>query len=293
MARQSNRKDIHQVITDQIVAMMEEGVGTLSLPWQRGGACSTRPTNSITKKPYRGINVLSLWANSLRNDFTSGVWATYRQWQSIDAQVRKGEQGAAIVFYKPVIKKTTNGEPDEQYLLARGSTVFAAEQVDGYIPAVPKDNEVKTDRSLDAFVTSTGAVIEHHGDMACYSPKRDIITMPAQVRFVATDDGDATEGYYAVLLHELTHWTGHKSRCDRSAIRSYAFEELVAELGAAFLCADLRVGTTVRDDHAGYLASWLSELKNDKKAIFRAAGLASRAADFLHGLQLTTKQGDY
>lgn len=284
MARRKARRDIHQEVTDQIVAMIRAGQGECTLPWQRGGVCSSRPSNAVTQKAYHGINVLSLWAAALRRGFASGVWATYRQWHSCDCQVRKGERGAAVVFYKQVSKRSSDGE-EEQFLVARSSTVFAAEQVDGYEPPVAKANEVTSLRDVDAFVAATGAVIEHQGDVACYCPSRDVITMPAQDRFITTAKADATEGYYAVLLHELTHWTGHARRCDRSAIRCYAFEELVAELGAAFLCADLQVSAVVRDDHAGYLAGWLSELENDKKAIFRAASLANRAVEYLNGLQ--------
>lgn len=284
MARGRIRNDIHQQVTDQIVAMIRAGQGNCVLPWQRGGVCSARPGNAVTKNAYHGINVLTLWAAALRCGFSSGLWATYRQWQSTGAQVRKGERGCAVVFYKQIAKTAGDGE-EETFLIARSSTVFAAEQVDGYAAPTTKDNEVTSLTDVDAFIGATGAVIEHRGDVACYSPSRDVITMPTQERFIGTAKCDATEGYYAVLLHELTHWTGHRRRCDRRAIRSYAFEELVAELGAAFLCADLKVSQTVRDDHAGYLAGWLTELENDKKAIFRAASLAERAVGFLNELQ--------
>jgi len=174
------------------------------------------------------------------------------------------------------------------------NTVFNCEQIDGlperYIPAMPLEPEASSARidRADAFVTATGATIVHKGERACYIPSADRIEMPRHSLFRDTETSTAAEGYYATLLHELVHWSSPTQRCDRELGKrfgdeAYAREELVAEIGAAFLCADLGIAIEPRPDHAAYIHAWLKILKSDKRAVFSAAALAQKAADWLIG----------
>lgn len=304
--RQADRpkQDVYQQITDQIVAAIEAGAGPVAMPWHRSGIATTRPANALTSHPYQGVNIVSLWAAAAVRVFTSGYWATFKQWQCLGAQVRKGEKGSPIVFYKRYSPAQSghqpgnadaDASPDDPNArarwFARTSWAFNAEQVDGWsppTPVVPSPAEMLL--HAEAFVERTGAVIRHGGDRACYRPLADVIEMPAREAFTGTATSGATESYYAILFHELTHWSGHASRLDRQlgnrfGDAAYAMEELVAELGASFLCADCAITNQPRPDHAGYIANWLEVLKNDKRAIFTAARQASEAAAFLTALQ--------
>lgn len=288
----TERRDIHADITNSIIAAIEAGPGQFELPWHRSGRAFQRPRNAATKQRYNGVNIVALWASAEVHGFTSPVWATYRQWQSIGAQVRRGERASPVVFYKrtDIESRDHQGEPTtETRLFARSSRVFNADQVDGFeaehaAPVLPDQTEPLL--HAEAFVSASRADIRHGGDRACYSPSGDFISIPSRERFTGTATSTPTESYYATLLHELTHWTGHRSRCDRDLTgrfgdNAYAMEELVADLGAAFLCSDLGITSAPRADHASYLASWLKVLKDDTRAIFTAASKASEAADFL------------
>jgi antirestriction protein ArdC len=294
----TDRFDIHQHITDQIVAAIENGVGEFRLPWRRAGGTIARPLNVASKKPYRGVNILALWATAHDKGFSSGVWGTYKQWAARGAQVRKGEKAAYVVFYKQVEvargRDADAGELEERgrRLIARATPVFAAEQVEGWAPSIreaPAADLQPIDRA-EAFVAATGAVIYHVGDRAFYRPSTDSIHLPPRDAFTGSATSSPAEAYYSILMHELTHWTSHENRCNRHlgkrfGDQAYAMEELVAELGAAFLCADLCISDAPRADHAQYLAHWLMVLKADKKAIFTAASKASEAAAFLVAFQ--------
>lgn len=285
-----DRFDIHQHITNQIVTLIEKGAGEFQLPWHKGSGSILRPTNIASKKPYRGVNIVALWAASEFNGYTSGLWGTYRQWQEAGAQVKKGEKASHIVFYKEIdVASDEEGDAGKR-LFARASAVFAAEQVDGF--AAPTIEPVSFDPIVqaDRFVSSTGAKIEHGGARAYYRLSTDAIQLPPRETFVGTKTSTPAESYYSTLLHELVHWTSHETRCARElgkrfGDQAYAMEELVAELGAAFLCADLSISLDPRPDHAQYLASWLNVLKEDSRAIFTAASKASAASDYLASLQ--------
>jgi antirestriction protein ArdC len=290
------RFDIHQHITDQIVAAIERGAGEFRLPWHRAGGNIMRPVNVASKKAYRGVNILALWATAEEKGYTSGTWGTYRQWAEIGAQVRKGEKAAFIVFYKELEFASEAEEGDAETntrLFARATPVFAAEQVDGYqAPAIdaPPATSITPIDQAEAFVAATGAAISHGGSRAFYRPSTDSIQLPPREAFIGTATSSPAESFYSTLCHELTHWTSAASRCNRQlgkrfGDQAYAMEELVAELGAAFLCADLGICDVPREDHAQYLATWLSVLKADKKAIFTAASKASEAAGFLAAFQ--------
>ncbi len=284
-----DRFDIHQHITDQIVTAIEHGAGEFRLPWHRSAGNIMRPVNVASKKAYQGVNILALWAESELRGLGSGLWGTYRQWTEAGAQVRKGEKAAYVVFYKEYEIAADDADGDiETRLFARATPVFAAEQVDGYalpMAPVPADSVAVID-TAEAIVAATGAVIGFGGERAYYRPSTDSIQLPTREAFIGTATSSPTEAFYSTLLHELTHWTAPKQRCDRELGKrfgdaAYAMEELVAELGAAFLCADLGITTVPRVDHAQYLASWLGVLKADKKAIFTAASKASEAVRFL------------
>jgi antirestriction protein ArdC len=290
------RFDIHQHITDRIVSAIERGAGDFRLPWHRAAGGIMRPINIASKKRYRGVNVVALWAYAEESGYSSGIWGTYRQWAEAGAQVRKGEKAAFVVFYKELefAAETETGDADTvTRLFARATPVFAAEQVDGYQPPVidaPPAAIITSLEQAEAFVAATGASIHHGGGRAFYRPATDSIQLPPREAFIGSPTSTPAEAYYSTLLHELTHWTSAPSRCNRElgkrfGDQAYAIEELVAELGAAFLCADLGITAEPRADHAQYLAAWLSILKADKKAIFTAASKASEAATFLAGLQ--------
>lgn len=285
------RFDIHQHITDQIITAIEQGPGDFQLPWHAKG-CISRPVNVSSAKPYQGVNILSLWAASQQHGYTSALWGTYRQWADAGAHVRKGEKCSYIVFYKELkladADETESGEAETR-LFARASPVFAAEQVDGYdMPVIQSGPGIEPIEAVDRLVKATGADIHHGGARAYYRPSTDTIQLPAKTDFTGTTTSSAQEAYYSTLLHELTHWTSASHRCDRQLGKrfgddAYAMEELIAELGAAFLCADLGITQEPRVDHAQYLASWLNVLKADKRALFTAASAASKAAEFLKG----------
>jgi antirestriction protein ArdC len=252
-----------------------------------------RPVNVASKKAYRGVNILTLWATADEHAYSSGLWGTYRQWGEAGAQVRKGEKAAYLVFYKEfTVEADDNSDEDATRLFARATPVFAAEQVDGFTaPAIEAPTTTLTPiDQAEVFVAATGASIQHGGGRAFYRPSTDSIQLPPREAFIGTATSSPAEAYYSMLLHELTHWTSAPARCNRELGKrfgdeAYAMEELVAELGAAFLCAELGITDEPRADHAQYLDHWLTVMKADKKAIFTAASKASEAAAFLAALQ--------
>lgn len=284
-----NREDIYTRVTNQIVQAIEAGVQKCRLPWHITDADCFAPINAVSKRPYRGINVLALWAAADAKGYAGGIWATYQQWQQLGAQVRKGEQATAVVLWKPTerskqdaVDVNTNDETRrERGLLARGFFVFNSSQVDGFNPVQQsKLSEGCRMRAAEQVFFGVGATIMHGGATAFYNCDTDCIHLP---RFDSFRDAVS---YYATLSHELTHWTGAKHRLNRDlagrfASLAYAAEELIAELGAAFLCAQLGLSVEPRPDHADYIADWLILLKNDKKAIFTAASKAQQSSDWL------------
>lgn len=295
MTSTETKSDIHQDITDRIIAAIESGAGDFTMPWHRDAA-QAKPKNIASGNSYRGINILALWVAQSTRGYQSNLWGTYRQWQDRGAQVRRGEKANLVVFYKDVRREemTEAGELEAKHLLvAKASFVFSADQVDGYsaspTPAVIDCTERL--ETVEQLVQSTQANIKHGGDRAYYRLDTDTIHLPARERFFATATSSATDAYYSTLLHELTHWTGAACRlkrdlANRFGSEAYAMEELIAELGAAFLCADLGISVQPRPDHAAYVANWLAVLKSDKRAVFTAASQSSRAADYLRQFQL-------
>ena len=287
----SNRFDVYEAITNQIITAIEGGAGAVQLPWHRKGSAIYRPVNIASGKAYRGVNTVALWAAADAKHYEHGLWGTYRQWQEREAQVRKGEKSSLVIFYKELDSAAAasgGDETGERRFVARASRVFNIAQVDGYaLPETePAEDRIDPCDAAEAFVTASGANITVGGDSAFYRPSSDTITMPDRHRFIGTDTCSATEGWYATLLHELTHWSGASHRLDRELGKrfgddAYAMEEMVAELGAAFLCGDLGITAEPRPDHAAYIDHWLRILKDDRKAIFTAASAANKAAEFL------------
>lgn len=286
--------DIYTRITNQIVSELEKGVRPWLKPWNAEHAAGriSRPLRH-NGTPYQGINVVMLWSAAVAAGYAAPIWMTYRQAKELGANVRKGEKGSLVVFANTITRTETNAdgnEEDREIPFMKGYTVFNVEQIEGlpaqfHAPAQPRLDPVQRIDRAERFFTATGADIRHGGNRAYYSVSDDHVQMPLFETF-----RDA-ESYYATLAHECTHWTRHKSRLERDFGRKnwgdegYAMEELVAELGSAFLSADLDLTPEPRDDHAAYIASWLKVLKDDKRAIFTAASHAQRAADFLNGLQ--------
>jgi antirestriction protein ArdC len=269
---------VYQQVTDKIIAELESG----KLPsWVKNWSAGTgSDCNVITKKSYNGINTIILGMSG----FASPYWGTYKQWLSIGAQVSKGSKGTHIIYYSPVernTKITESGEVKEYSYILKSYTVFNADQVTGWeAPAVDTERKFIAVASIEALTAKSGAVVKFGGDRAYYSPSQDFIGMPEKLQF------NSEASYYATLLHELAHWSGHKSRLDRDLSgrfgnEAYAAEELIAELSAAFLCARFNVSGELR--HSSYIANWLRVLKNDNKAVFKAAALAQKAADYLAG----------
>ncbi|MHA6298751.1 ArdC family protein [Devosia sp. CAU 1758] len=284
------RRDLYADITNELIAAIESGPGELSLPWRRMSGGLHMPVNAKTGNAYQGVNVISLWVAGEARGYAHSLWGTYRQWAELGAQVRKGEKSSHVIFYREYDGKPDPdvAEDDGRRRVARASAVFNAAQVDGFVLPEPPEPLGPIERldQADRFVGSTGARIAHGGDRAFFQPSADIIQMPDENLFTGTKTLTRTEGYYAVLVHELIHWAGPKHRLDRDlgkrfGDRAYAAEELVAEIGAAFLCAELGITQDVRPDHASYIASWLQLLKDDNKAIFTAAARAAEAVNWL------------
>lgn len=290
------KTDIYARITKKIVADLEKGVRPWVKPWSTGhaGGRITRPLRH-TGEPYTGINVLLLWSESLARGFTAPLWMTYRQAAQIGAQVRKGETGATVVYASRFTKSEIDAQGEEferNIPFLKTYTVFNCDQIDGlpdhyYQRPAKVIDPVERVEHADWFFANTGAVIRHGGARAFYAPASDHIQMPPFETF-----RDA-ESYVAVLSHEAVHWTSRPERVGRDLSRyardktERAREELVAELGSCFLCADLGIAPELepRPDHASYLGSWLKVLADDQRAIFSAAAHAQRAVSFLHGLQ--------
>ena len=290
----SAMRDLYAEITQKLVAQIEADPGKPKMPWRRSDAPLWLPVNALTQRPYRGINVVALWAAAEHAAFGSNVWATYKQWQELGAQVRKGETSSLIVKYGEYeVEPDAEAENDDgKRLYLRAYNVFNARQVDGYaLPEAPPDlGPVARIAHVEAFVANTGARIEVGGDRAFYRPSTDTIHMPDEGLFTGTDSMDRHQAFLAVECHELTHWTSHPSRLDRQlgkrfADKQYAAEELVAEIASAMLCASLGITQDVRPDHAQYLAHWVAIMKSDSKAVFTAAAAAARAVDYLESLQ--------
>lgn len=293
----ASKTDIHDQITNSIIASLEAGTPAWRKPWtgERGGAPFPLRSNGT---PYSGINVLMLWIAADAKGYRASHWFTYRQAMELGGQVRKGEKSSTVVKYGTYDREDREANSERKVVpYLRSYSVFNAEQIDNlperFAPAAADpvaDLGTIADPRLDAFFAATGADIRTSDDpRAYYQPTADFIHMPPIASF-----HDA-QGYYATLAHEATHWTGHESRLDRitrfSDRKAYAFEELVAEIGNCLLCA--RLGLTPDfGQSAAYIEGWLRALQDDKRMIFRAASEAQKAVDLLAPVETNADEQD-
>jgi antirestriction protein ArdC len=283
------RRDLYSEVTARIIAELGRGAAPWIKPWSATPGRNV-PQNAVTNRPYSGCNVILLWL-AREHGWASPRFLTYKQALEVGGNVRRGEHGTKVYFVKQLQVKDDDSDEAEARLvpMMREYTVFNVDQCDGLSDTIRAGKPMRV-RNLDArddladeFLRATGADIREGYGEAYYAPSRDFITMPAFAAFKGADH------FYNVAFHELTHWTGHKSRLDRDlknrfGSRSYAAEELIAELGAAFLSAEFGFDGDVRN--AGYIATWIELLKADKRAFFTACSKASQAADYLRRLAL-------
>ena len=289
----SGRMDeVYQTLTKSIVEKMEEAIASGSkweAPWHKGRML---PRNGRTTKSYRGINSLMLMLVQEEKGYEKPVWGSYEQWKKLGGQVRKGEKGTLVVYWNPAGSKKVD-DPDRPgekkdvrtAPVLRESHVFNLDQVDGVDRAqfdFPDSlSEEERVARVDEAVAALGAEIKHVGDRAAFYPNEDVIRMPPFSEF-----NDAVS-YYGTLVHELVHWSGHRDRLDRpnmhkvNSEQEYAFEELIAEIGASYMMSILGLEVEPREDHAQYLGFWVQRLKDDPAAISKAAGEAQKAVNYL------------
>ena len=292
MQNATERKGVYSRITAQIVEHLEKGVRPWIRPWNAEHAAGriTRPLRH-NGQPYSGINILSLWMSALEQNFAAPIWMTYRQASELNAHVKKGEKGSLVVYANAITRTErydkTGQDVEREIPYMKGYAVFNVEQIEGlpevyYAKAVPTLDPVARIDHAEKFFANLGATIKHGGTRAYYAQELDYVRMPP---FEAFRDA---ESYYSTLAHELAHWTKHPQRLDRDLGRKswgdegYSREELVAELGSAFLCADLELHQESPEENAAYIATWLEVLKHDNRAIFAAAAHAQKAADYLN-----------
>ncbi len=284
MAIKKAKLDVYQSVTDRIIKALESGVAPWVKPWKEGEkqtGNSLLPFNAISGNNYRGINTMLLWGSQVEKGYSSNTWVTFKQAGELGGNVIKGEKSTPIIYFQMLKRKDPEtGEP-VQIPMLKQYYLFNLEQCENITSKkvkIPEPVEVGYTNALD-FATRTGADIKHGGNEAFFSPSHDFIRMPSQKQFNSIAEYDGT------LLHELTHYSGGKKRLNREfgarfGNEAYAFEELVAEIGSAFLCGQLNVDHTGLQ-HENYLANWLKVLKADKKAIFKASTLAQKASDYL------------
>ena len=284
------RRDLYQDVTDEIITQLEAGAVPWVQPWGRDHIKTPMglPKNAATGNTYSGINILLLWGAAIETARTTQHWLTFKQALSLGGCVRKGERGTAICYADTFIPKAevekaqqTGDDPQRVGFLKR-YTVFNADQCEGLPDEFLVNPQPLPEREIipraEQLIQATGADFRIGGDRAFFVPSEDFIQVPPQPAFRDQIN------YYRTCFHELGHWTGHKSRLDRNmttnfGTKDYAREELVAEMASAFICADQSIQPTVR--HTDYIANWLQVLKEDKRAIFKAASLASKAADYI------------
>lgn len=286
-------REMMQNITAQLVQTIESGDVTYwEMPWRRAG--NGFPLNASTERNYTGGNAIALWIMGAARGYTTQYWATFKQWRAMGANVRKGSKSVQILVPMIFEKEDKNGEEKKQVFF-KVATVFNAEQVDGWtIPGAdaPAENDGKHIPEIDAVVKRWGAKINWNGARACYNfgIGRDDIEMPPLSAFRDTTHATAVDHFYSTLFHEVTHWTGAEHRLNRvkSGHRKsteYATEELIAELGSAFLCARFGLPNAGREDHAAYLNGWLQNMKADPEFLWKAAKQAQIAYEYVEGLE--------
>lgn len=281
-------KYLNTIVKSFIDSLDEHGTD-----WQKGWLTTRKgssflPVNGTTGREYTGANVFYLMAVGAANGFESNRWATYKQWQEAGKQVSKGQHSTADVCrFVQGVYEDKQGE-EKFYNSMKFFPVFNEEQLEGYErdEQPVKDNEVIQSSSADSFIDNLGADLRYGGDRAFYVPSKDYINIPDQWKFKDTRDATATQNYYSTLLHEHIHWTGHSSRLDRdmkgsSFSSSYAYEELVAELGSVLLSLQLGLTQQPTPDHAKYINGWKKGLKDSPKLLLKAMSEAQKATDWM------------
>lgn len=293
------KRDIHRDVTNKILAAIAADPGDFKMPWRRQSGGLTLPKNFITQNSYSGINIFALSAAAILRGFEHNLWGSYKQWEAAGAQVRRGAKAETIVFYKSYRGEPDPAQPDDDghRRVARASLVFNIAEVEGV--TLPPSSEpaplIERLDAVDRFVANTKIPVQIGGERAFYRHSIDTVHMPSEQLFTGSDTMTRQESFYATLLHEICHASGHHSRLDRAVPKAfgdavYIEEELLVELAAAILCAELHVTQDTRPDHAQYIHHWAKLLRDDSKAIFRAAARASEAVTFLNGLQEPTRQ---
>lgn len=284
------KRDLYADVSTRIVAELEAGAAAWVKPWSATAGMNT-PCNAVTNRPYSGCNVVLLWMAQTAG-YRTPRFLTFKQALELGGNVRRGEHGTKVYFVKQLQVRDKGSDDNSAASLVpmmREYTVFNVGQCEDLPESINTGKPIRLrnpdtrDELADAFLHSTGADIREGQGEAYYVPSQDFISMPGFDAFKGADH------FYNVAFHELTHWSGHKTRLDRDlknrfGPRNYAAEELIAELGAAFLCAEFGFDGDVRN--AGYIASWIELLKSDKRAFFTACSQASKAADYLRGLAL-------
>lgn len=297
-ARGKLRASLYAEVTDQIIAELEAGRFPWAQPWEVSAACAGLPRNALSGRSYSGINILILWGAVIQYGYAGQNWLTFRQARQAGGCVRKGERGVTVCYadrFTPEAEKARaakSGETPQTVPFLKRFTLFNVGQVDGLPDDLTTEQpplpECEIVPAAEQLIAATEADFRIGGARAYYAPRQDYVQVPPQPAFPDQIN------YYRTACHELGHWTGHLSRLDRDQTGRfgsgrYAREELVAELAAAYLCAALGIAPTVR--HADYLASWLDVLREDNRAIFRAASAASKAADYLLACQQQAQSG--
>lgn len=275
--------DLYQTVTNKLVTALEAGTA----PWVRPWTISSDnglPVNGATQRPYSGINVVLLTLEGMLRGYDRNSWLTYKQAAALGAQVRGGEHGTTVVFYKMKEMPDRDDPAEERKCvvpLMRSFVVFNASQIDGLPAHLTQPAAPPSWDPLDAaerLLAGSGATIHHKGTRAYYHPPLDFIVLPPRTSF------PGAPAYYSTGLHELSHWSGAPSRLNRDLSgrfreAAYAAEELIAEISSAFLCAS--IGIEGQLQHASYISSWLRLLRSDKRAVFTAAAKAQQAATYI------------
>ena len=295
----NKNQHLYQKITSQFIEALKTGAPPWVKPWDDVEHRPVRPRNAYTERKYSGVNVTILWTAATTKGFKTDRWLTFNQTMKAGGKVKKGEKGTVAILYRDIdiCRKDENGkkiiDEDGEYVkdtikYIRGFTLFNVEQCEGladkFTTGNPKHEdspEWNSHEEVDALLNKIKVLVRHDSSQAAYYPKDDVIRMPKKNAF-RTDSC-----YYSTLLHELIHWTGHQSRLNRPGIAkpysvnksSYAFEELIAEIGSAFLCAEFGIQCDFR--HEAYVLSWITELENDTKAIFETSALAWKARNYI------------
>ena len=278
------KKDIYQEITNQILSDFEKGLPVWEKPWKKG--FMGFPTNAFSKSFYSGVNTLILWLRQSNTGFETSQWLTFLQVKKLGGKVKKGEKTTQIVFYKKLVITDKESEEEKTIPLLKTHAVFNLSQTEGLEHLIKKSSSKEKPlfqdvKKAEELIKKSQADIAFAPiDRAFYQPTEDKILMPKKEQF------KTGEGFYSTLFHELSHWTGHKSRLERKkgnkkGSKDYAFEELIAELSASFICCHL--GFEYSTQHSAYIKDWLEVLKEDKKAIFKASSQAQKATEFILG----------